>query len=315
MAATPDYELASATAALQATESLDRRLEAARRQAEESAERAAAAQVRVAAEGRDVERLQSLSLTKILSHLKRSHDNDLARETAEHQAAEYEYLTLRARADADGRIVDDLQRRRVGLGDVKNRYEHALTAKERWLREHYDPAAVRLCEIAEIRVLLTAELSEIGQAREAAERAAEHLREAAELLVSARSWSAYDTWWGGGFVTSWMKRNNLDGVAAEMRAADAALKRFTTELSDVHMEGLQLVEAGALTRFFDVWFDNLFTDLSVRDRIIAAQKKVDEALAGVREFQTTLPQRAHRCTAELARLEEERVALLSLPAV
>jgi hypothetical protein len=259
--------------------------------------------------------LQSLSLTKILSHLKRSHNDDLAREAAEHQAAEYEYLTLRVRADADGRIVEDLQRRRAGLGDVKGRYEHALTAKERWLQERNDPAGIRLCEIAEMRGLLTAELSEIGQAREAAERAAEHLGEAAELLVSARSWSAYDTWWGGSFVTSWMKRNNLDGVAAEMRAADAALKRFTTELSDVHSEGLRLVEAGAFTRFFDVWFDNLFTDLSVRDRIIAAQKKVDQALAGVREFQTTLPQRAHRCTDELARLEGERVAILSLPGV
>jgi len=181
------------------------------------------------------------------------------------------------------------------------------------LQEHSDPAAVRLCEIAETRGLLTAELSEIGRAHEAAEHAAEHMREAAEFLVSARSWSAYDTWWGGGFVTSWMKRNNLDTVAEEVRAADAALKPFTAELSDVHTEVLKLVEVGPLTRYFDVWFDNPFTDLSVRDRIIAAQKKVDEARAGVREFQTTLPQRAHRCTGELARLDEERVAILSLP--
>src|SRR5690242_14773968 len=247
MPATPDDELASAAAAVQAMDSLDRRLEVARRQAEASAGKAAAARVRVAAEARDVERLQSLSLTKMLSHLKRSHDKDLARETAEHQAAEYEYLTLHARADADGRIVEDLQRRRVGLGDVKNRYEQALSAKERWLPQHCDPAAVRLRENAEARGLLTAELAEIGQAREAAEHAAEHMREVAEFLVSARSWSAYDTWWGGGFVTSWMKRNNLDTVAEEIRAADAVLKPFTAELSDVYTEVLQLVEAGPLT--------------------------------------------------------------------
>jgi hypothetical protein len=314
MSANPDDELASATAAMQELGSLDRRLNAAKRRSEESAEKAAAARDRVAVEARDVERLESMSFTKILSHLKGSHDDDVARETAEHEAAQYEYLTLEARADADRRHVDDLQRQCVDLGDVTGRYEQALTGKERWLEERNDPASVRLFEIAEERGRLTAELTEIGQARDAGDRALGHLRGAAQLLDSARSWSAFDTWWDGGVATSMMKHERLDVVAAHIRAANAALSRFTTELSDVHTQGLRMVELGTLTRVFDVWFDNLFTDLAVRDRIIDAQEKVVEALGGVRDIQTRLAARTQRCTDELARLQAERVEVLSPPA-
>jgi hypothetical protein len=227
MSANPDDELASATAAMQELGSLDRRLNAAKRRSEESAEKAAAARDRVAVEARDVERLESMSFTKILSHLKGSHDDDVARETAEHEAAQYEYLTLEARADADRRHVDDLQRQCVDLGDVTGRYEQALTAKERWLEERNDPASVRLFEIAEERGRLTAELTEIGQAQDAGDRALGHLRGAAQLLDSARSWSAFDTWLDGGVATSMMKHERLDVVAAHIRAANAALSRFT----------------------------------------------------------------------------------------
>lgn len=59
MSANPDDELASATAAMQELGSLDRRLNAAKRRSEESAEKAAAARDRVAVEARDVERLES----------------------------------------------------------------------------------------------------------------------------------------------------------------------------------------------------------------------------------------------------------------
>jgi hypothetical protein len=183
--------------------------------------------------------------------------------------------------------------------------------KERWLQARNDPASARLCDIAEQRGRLTAEQRELSEACAAGERALEHLGQAVAKLESARSWSAYDTWFDGGIFASAIKHDRLDEVAARLRAADAALKVFTTELSDVHMAGVELVELSPLTRTFDVWFDNLFTDLAVRGRIIDAQQKVRQASGGVREIRATLNQRMQRCADELARLSAERVDLLS----
>ncbi|MHC9291563.1 hypothetical protein ACRCUN_03805 [Mycobacterium sp. LTG2003] len=310
MTDTPDDELSAATAAMREAESLQRRLNAAEAAAKESAERASAAQRQVAAEARDVHKLESFSLTMILSHLKGSHDDAMARETAEHHAAEYEYRTQQARADADQRLVDHLTRQHHALGDVTARYEQALAVKERWLHDHSDPTSVRLIEIAERRGQLTAERTELEQAREAGQQALGDLRSAAERLDSARSWSAYDTWFDGGMIASIVKENRLDDVAVLLRSADSALRRFTTELADVHMAGVQAVELSSFTRVFDVWFDNFFTDVMVRDRIIEAQENVDKAIAGVKRILDDLRQREQGTADELAALKGERADLL-----
>ncbi|ODR20744.1 hypothetical protein [Mycolicibacterium porcinum] len=311
MTAPPDDQLASATAAMREAESLKRQLKSAQLHAEESAARAETAERRLESEAHDVHKLESFSLTKIWAQLKGSHEDDLAREAAERQSAEYDYLTQRARADADQRHVEHLTNRIEELGDVALGLERALNAKESWLRDNGGAAAARLLEIAALRGQLTAELSELEQASAAGQRALTELRRAAEQLDSARSWSAYDTWFDGGFIASMVKEDKLDGVAASLRSADTDLKRFSTELADVHMEGVRLIELSSFTRLFDVWFDNFFTDFAVRDRIIEAQGKVDQAITGVKRILADLDRRTKDRAGELNRLTAERADLLA----
>ncbi|WP_166903123.1 hypothetical protein [Mycobacterium sp. DL440] len=287
MTSAPDDQLALAAAAVREAESLKRQLNTARSHTEESTARARAAEGRLQTEARDVHKLESLSLTKIWSQLKGSHEDDVARETAEH-------LT--------GRLA--------ALGDVGFGMERALTAKERWVQDNDGPGVARLLEIAELRGQLTAEINELVEASSAGQRALKELRTAAAQLDSARSWSAYDTWFDGGLIASVVKQDRLDAVAMSLRSADADLKRFSTELADVHMEGARLVELDSFTRVFDVWFDNFFTDFAVRERIIGAQEKADQAIAGVKRTLTDLDQRTKGCTREFNRLTAERADLL-----
>ncbi len=108
-----------------------------------------------------------------------------------------------------------------------------------------------------------------------------------------------------------VKNDRLDEVAALLRAADAALRAFTAELSDVHMAGVRLVELGESKKLFDVWFVILFTDLAVRDRIIEAKEKVTEAITGVHRIQEGVASRIDEVTARLERLHADRVELLT----
>jgi hypothetical protein len=311
MTADPDDELAEAAAAMAQMTSVGQRLIAARQRAKESAARAAAARDRVAAEANDVERLQSLSLTSILARLNGSRDDQLARETAEHEAAQYEYATLQGRADTDQRVVDGLAARYAEMPATQARYDAALVVKERRLVTAGGEHATRLSTLAHQRGQLTAELAWLEQARAAGRRAAQHLAAAATELDSARSWSAYDTWFDGGIIASVVKQSRLDDVAMRIGDADAALAQFTNELSDVHMSGVRDVELGHLTRVFDVWFDNIFTDLAVRERIIDAQAAVQQAIDGVHRIQARLRDRIQQRNDQLARINADRLDLLT----
>jgi hypothetical protein len=108
-----------------------------------------------------------------------------------------------------------------------------------------------------------------------------------------------------------VKQSRLDDVALCIRDADKALAQFTDELSDVHMSGVRLVELGGLTRVFDVWFDNIFTDLAVRERIIDAQDTVQQAIEGVQHIRAQLRDRAQQRTDALARTNADRLDLLT----
>ncbi|HET8559590.1 MAG TPA: hypothetical protein VFL69_03650, partial [Marmoricola sp.] len=125
-----------------------------------------------------------------------------------------------------------------------------------------------------------------------------------------RAWSAWDTFGGGDFLSSIAKQHKLDGVARELRRVDAALQSFTRELGDLDLSGVEAVNLSPLMRTFDVWFDNIFTDLAVRRRIVEAQQKVVDARRRVGRVLDELEARRRAVGHELAALARERERLL-----
>lgn len=306
----PDEELAASTAALREAQSLRQRLAVAGREADEWSAVAATAKARTAHEARDVRKLESLSLTMILTRLKGSHGDDVARQRAEHEAAEYEYRVCQERADAHQRVVDDLQRRLDNLGDVDAAYERALAAKEQWLQRNGGALAVTLLENAQRRGRLTAELKEIAEAQAAGIGALQSLHAAAEQLGSAVTWTRYDASRSGEALAMVGKIDLLEELAERMRAVDLALKTFGTELADIDMAGLRMVDLKCSATFFEVSFDNIFTDMALHERIVEAQGDVAAAIDGTNQIWVRLEERRLRHADEFARLVAQRDRLV-----
>lgn len=306
----PDQQLAAAVAARHEAEGLRRRVETATQHARETAEALRRAEKVLADEQADVEALEHLSWSRILSALKGSHADDLQREEAQRDAARY----TAGVADAANRTaqaeVASLQAQLATLGDTDRQYADALAAKESWTQAHDPATASRLDEIAHRRGELTAEDKEAREAFAAGTAAQQHLGGAGRLLDSARSWSAWDTFGGGDLFTSMVKHQRLDEVAGQLRQADAALQAFTRELADLRLEGIEAVNISPMMRTFDVWFDNIFTDLAVRRRIIEAQDRVADTSSRVDDVLHRLQRRGQAIRDELASLAQERERLL-----
>jgi hypothetical protein len=306
----PDQQLASAVAARQQAEALRRRLDTATQHARETAEASRQAQSMLAGEQADLDALEHLSWSRILSTLKGSHATDLEREQAERDAARYRAGVAEAADRTAQAEVSSLQTQLASLGDTEEQYAEALAGKESWTQVHDPATATRLDEIAHRRGELAAEDREAREAFAAGTAAQQHLSSAARLLDSARSWSAWDTFGGGDFISSMVKHQRLDSVADELRRADAALQSFGRELADLSLDGVATVNITPLMRTFDVWFDNIFTDLAVRRRIIEAQEQVAATSRRVGEVLQDLQRRGQQIAQELAALDAERERLL-----
>ena len=267
----------------------------------------------MAVEQRDVERLENLSLTRILASLKGSRDDRLAREQAEADAARYRV----AEAEAQLRAVHgDWEAARARLAESATApadYAAVLEEKERYLRHSGDPLGRRLLELAEERGRLTGEAREVAEALAAAGAARDALAAVQASLDSASGWSTYDTFFGGGAISSAIKHSRLDEAARQAAHADRCLLALRTELADVAgvaHTAPQLAIDG-LTRFADIWFDNIFTDLAVRGRIKRAQENVGYSARAVREVARQLGQRDGAIRTRLSGIEADRLAVLT----
>ena len=300
-----------AAQALHEQQALRRRRTTAASQVEELDRRVAELRSRLADEEEDVDKLESFSLARVWAGVKGSRAGDLERESAERDAARYAVAEAEARRDTARRDVEGLDAQLQALGDVDAAFATALAAKEQWVQTHDTATADQLAGIARDKGRLAAEDREAREAHAAGRAARDLLTHAHQLLGSARSWSNWDTFGGGGMLTDMVKYDKLDQVAGVLRQADLALGRFSRELADVGQSPVQGVQIDGLTRTFDVFFDNLFSDLAVRSRIQEASARVESGLAAVGQVLDRLQQRGEQIQREQAELDERRQRLLA----
>ena len=118
---------------------------------------------------------------------------------------------------------------------------------------------------------------ELKDVKDQAEIVRTLIEQALEKIDSARNWGLYDIF-AGGMISSMVKRGRMKESNQLMEEIERALQRLQKEYGDINLE---LPEQ--LNLDFDVWFDNIFTDLSVqsnlkkrREQLVYLYDQVDE---------------------------------------
>ena len=109
-------------------------------------------------------------------------------------------------------------------------------------------------------------LKELQEAREAANEVIIRIDKATSSLNSALSWGKWDMF-GGEFFTSWIKRNKIKEANQDISAITKSLKSLNKELEDLDMTLPEGVSDTISDRVWDLWFDNIFTDIRVQGEI------------------------------------------------
>jgi hypothetical protein len=281
-------------------------LAALRREVEAAREQLAAATRRHGQEADDVRRLERVGWSALVAAVRGTRTGELDRERADEVAARYALQAATDRVTSLEARRAETEQRLARLGDVAGRRERAAAAHAEAVRA--TGASPELEAVLDELAAVEAESVEVDEAVVAGRRARGELDLARDRLGSADSWSAYDTWMGGGMLSSMVKHERLDDAGARIESAQVALADFTRELGDVG--SVQRLDRGLgitpLTRTFDVWFDNIFSDLSVRSHIKDSLGAVDDATLSVRRALDGLAERAAGLAARRAELLRRR---------
>jgi DNA repair exonuclease SbcCD ATPase subunit len=260
-----------------------------------------------AAEQRDVDRLEGFTVDRVLTTLRGAHGSSLERERAEAEDARARTADAQRRLEQLEAQLSEVRARLIATNTAPASYAAALAEKERLM-----PGSGRLAELAAERKRLRADLERLQRAGTAAARAAEALREASDHLASAGNWSLADTFLGGGVLSSYAKHERMDEAAAFVSGAERQLEVLRRELGGRGPAGPVAPELGLdeTSRLFDVWLDNIFTDLGVQDRIRAGHERIGRTTQQIRDVRGAINARLVTVRTRLTEIEAERERLL-----
>jgi hypothetical protein len=266
-----------------------------------------------AGEEKDVERLEHLSLTRVLASLHGSREDALAREKAEAEAARYNVAHARQRLESARAEVASLEARLAQLAGAPQEYTDALAAKEQFLTHSADPRGSRLLALADERGRLIAELNELYRARDDAEAAVQALAEVQDRLGTAANWSTFDTWVDHGMIANAIKHDRIDQAAQAAAVADQRLAALRTDLSELggYEPTAPRLEISGGFKFADIFFNNIFTDLAVGRQIRDAQDNVYRSVRQVQALQDRLKDQIGAVTERLDAMGAARQQLLT----
>ncbi|MBR3752578.1 MAG: hypothetical protein IKK50_05540 [Ruminiclostridium sp.] len=257
----------------------------------------------------DVDKLEGRSLSAFFAGLRGNKEERLDKERQEARAARVKYdMAVLERNQAQ----DQLRRVREELAELDGipaRREELMTQWAQAVKAMGGPTGQAILDLEEQRAWHQGQRREIREALAAGQEALTKADEIMTSLSDAESWGTWDMF-GGGMLSSLMKYDAIDAAQAKVEGLQLALRRFRTELVDVSIDADLTFTMDGTTQFFDVFFDNIFTDWAVMDEIGKSQNRVGQLRDQIRALQETLAQSDSQHQADLAQLDRDLEDLL-----
>ncbi len=248
-------------------------------------------------EDADVTRLEETSLKNIWYGIVGKKEQLLTKEKAEAYAAALKYEAAVASLAAVRQELDEVASALLPLRDCETAYELALREKRSALLDAETPEAEELLRLEALLVTLAGQEKELKEAITAGEQANSIIVSLRSSLDSAENMGIWDTWVGGGIVADLAKHSHLDDAQNKVTHLQNALRRFGTELTDVKVQAELQVNIEGFPRFADFFFDGIFADFMVLDRIRSSKeqvaqtgKQLTEALKKLRTMEAVVRQ-------------------------
>ena len=252
-------------------------------------------------EHKDVQRLEGHSLAAFVYYALGKKEEKLDAERREYYAARVRYDAAARELEA---IEEDIAATEEDLQDLANcelLYEQKLEEKRQAIAAAGTADAEKLLHQQKCLNALLDEERELEEAIEAGTSTLHTVHEAVNRLKDAESWGTLDLL-GGGLLADMAKHDKLD------EAQQSIEQHFNTELADIPIRADMKVTIDAMLQFADIFFDNIFTDVAVLDRIQESYAQIDrtrdQILSVLRQLQTRLEDVHHKIAVNRSVLEQ-----------
>ena len=225
-------------------------------------------------EQEDVDKLESKSLSTFLYQLFGKLDDKLSTERAEAVAAKAKLEAATQELNAVEEEIQQIMSQLSPLFDIETAYAKAMDQKRSQLKTSGSPAGAEILELEEKIAFCENQKKEIREAISVGRSALCTADDVLSELRDADNWNTWDLIGGDGIITQVAKHGHLDSAQNHILTLQNQLRRFRTELSDINIQANLQVNVDGFLRFADYFFDGIFADWTVGNRIQESQNSV-----------------------------------------
>lgn len=260
----------------------------------------------------DVERLKDERLSVYILKTVGRYEGKLNKETDEQLTAKLKYDKAVETVNGLKKQEEELKERVSLLNKEKELFEIELKDREEKIRNSFSSeAAVLYNKLQASQDMCSKQLIEISEAISAANRALDTLDTAINHLNSAEGWATYDIWFKSGIVAHMAKYGHIDDAEEAFGRLSSQLHELKNELDDVNMsENIEFEGVDSATRTVDFWFDNIFTDLNVRDTIRNDSEQASRLRSRINGIISKLESNRSQVRGKIKDIESQRTELI-----
>lgn len=221
----------------------------------------------------DVDKLEKGSLASFFYNVIGKMDEQLTKEREEAYAAKVKYDTAAAELKGIEIDISRYERELAGLDGCEEEYLSVMREKSNAVKAAGGIQAEEILKTEERLAFLESQKKELQEAIWAGNSAKITADKVLNSLNSAEGWGTWDLL-GGGLLADMAKHSHLDEAQSAIEHLQSQLRQFKTELADVTVNADFQVNIDGFLRFADYFFDGLFADWAVMDKISQAKKQV-----------------------------------------
>lgn len=224
-------------------------------------------------ENKDVEKIAGVSFASFMATLLNNKNEKIEKETLEALEAKSCYDAIVYEVQALTEEVAAIEATLAEEDKIQTAYQAAYERKKKELSAQSSSLWEKIRLLDRDLSKKSVELKEIKEAETACLQTLGSIHNATKELSDAKSYGTWDML-GGGFLATMAKREHMTKAQNAINDVNYQLKRLKKELADINEEVSLKIEIDNYLSFADYFFDGIFVDMMVQNKINDAQTKV-----------------------------------------
>lgn len=236
-------------------------------------------QVAYRQEQEDADRLDRKSAVNFLHNMMGKLEEKQEKERREAKLAKEKLSAAEWELEQISQKICAVQTQLAELHTVQQQYQALLQERYLFLKGSGTQEGEQILRMEQCVKDLENRKREIQEAISAGNRARGTAHKILSELEDADNWNTWDLIGGGGILTHVAKHGHLDEAQDLVGVLKGNLRQFKTELADIQISADIQVNAEGFERFADWFFDGLFVDWAMGEKISASV----DSVTGIRD--------------------------------